>query len=120
MLNNSNELTTRDLNRLHNIAEFLGDEWRSVWGCIADAVDQWHKDPGHAGAWFMARDLINKGVLPAPMNRLRDRHEGKPSDTIFTETAKDIGYIFKDVLRNDRLYTYESQNGFRGTQYRRQ
>lgn len=119
MLGNSNELTTRELNRLHNIAAFLGDEWRSVWDCIADAIDQWHAEPGHAGAWFMARDLINKETWPAPMNRLRDRHEGKPSDTIFAETAKDIGYILKDVLRNDRLHTYQSGNAFMGTQYLR-
>lgn len=119
MLKDSDKPKQRELNRLHNIAAFLGDDWRSVWDCVADAVYRWHAEPGHAGTWFMARTLINKDAWPDPMNRLTARHEGKPSDTIFTETAKDIGYILKDVLRNDRLHTYQSGNAFRATQYLR-
>lgn len=119
MLKDSNELTTRELNRLHAIAEFLGDDWRSVWDCVADAVNRWHAVPGHAGTWFMARDLINKEVWPDQMHRLRDRHAGKPNETVFSEAAVDIGYILKDVLRTDRLYTYQSADAFRGTKYLR-
>lgn len=67
----------------------------------------------------MARDIINKGVWPDQVDRLRNRHAGKPEETVFSEAGKDIGYILKDVLRTDRLYTYRSDEAFRGTRYLR-
>lgn len=119
MLQGTNNLTPRALNRLRAIAAFLGDDWRSVWDCIADVVNRWHAEPDNAGKWFMARDIINKGVWPDQVDRLRNRHAGKPEETVFSEAGKDIGYILKDVLRTDRLYTYRSDEAFRGTRYLR-
>ncbi len=94
--------------RIKAIKKFLGDDYASVCGSIADEARKWYSAPGNKGKWFVARDFINKGNWPQPLMRLRDRHAGKAGRAVFRMAGHDVGYLLNRVLRDDTDNMFDS------------
>lgn len=94
--------------RIKAIKKFLGDDYASVCGSIADEARKWYSAPGNKGKWFVARDFINKGNWPRPLMRLRDRHAGKTGRAVFRMAGHDVGYLLNRVLRDDTDNMFDS------------
>lgn len=64
---------------------------------------------------FCIRDLLggtNADWENTPLQYLYDYHirNGKTKEEAYAQTARDAGWLLKEVLRNDPRYTYEPSN----------
>ena len=93
----------------------ISDEEKSlIKAYLQGAVYTWVKN--RKDEWFAARDLVggeNFEWSGTPLIVLYEKHinKGKPSDEAIIGAAKDLGWLLKSVLNDDKRHFEVGKNG---------
>lgn len=100
---------------IRNVQGLLDDELQLVRSFVQGAVYCWVKN--RKGEWFAVRDLVggeNTDWTGTPLESIYARHIGigKADNEAFESAAKDIGWIVKSVLADDRRCFENDHSGY--------